>query len=91
MSLVSGADEPRTTFRVKGSDPEMLVVHPNLICPPRPTVIQAEIDEMASLAWRTYSDAVMAFQERRTAQTAAAMSLAFGRFVSLFVPEATDA
>lgn len=91
MSWINGADEPRATLRVKGSDTDMLVVHPNVICPPRPAASQVEIDEMASLAWRSYSDAVIAFQRHRNAQTAAAMSLAFGRFVSLFVSEAADA
>lgn len=78
-------------LRVTERGAHMLVIHPNTICPPRPPLLPSEVDDLARVAWRMYSDAVLAFQEQRNPETAAAMSLAFGRFVSLFVPEKTDA
>jgi hypothetical protein len=70
-----------------------VIPHPALICPPRPRLLQAEIDDLARVAWKEWTDALMAHRERPTRETAVAMTMAWGRFVSLFVPEGdgTDA
>lgn len=72
----------------------MIIPHPAMICPPRPRLPQAEIDDMARVAWLQWTDAAAAHCEHRTRETAIAMTMAWGRFVSLFIPEAeasTDA
>lgn len=64
-----------------------VIPHPALICPPRPRLSQAEIDELSRIAWKEWTTALMAHRERPTRETAIAMTMAWGRFVSVFVPE----